>query len=148
MLALRPSAAELRRLSIAEDQIEGSGFFSLLEIAELAYEYGHDATEVEAAALDRLSAPFLFFSLSLLAAAFGVKFNIKVGRPPIASLLLLPALPIVVYALTETYQYASSIVTAWFATNLEFSLSLVMVLVWQLIILVAVIFVLAGAERK
>ena len=148
MLALRPSAGDLRRLSIAEDQIESSGFLSLLEMAEIAHEFGHDATEVEASALDRLSAPFLFFSMSLLAAAFGIKFNIKVGRPPIASMLLLPALPLVVYALTETYQYASSVVTAWLASSFDFSISLVLVLVWQLIILVVVIFLLAGAERK
>ena len=148
MLVLRPDASELMRLSIAEDQVMSSGFFSLLDIAEIAVEYGHDATEVAAAALDRLSAPFIFFSLSLITAAFGIKFNIKVGRPPIASMLLLPALPVVVYGLTEGYRYASRIITAWLATSVDFSLSLVLVLVWQLIILVAVIFVLAGAERK
>jgi len=147
-LALRPPIEDLLRLSIAEESIEGAGFVQLLEMAEMVAEYGYHAASVRAAALERLSAPFTVFAMSLLFAGLGLHLKPEKGRPTAGSMMLLPLVPLLVYALIEFYRQGVRIATSWLALTADFSLSLLLVLAWNLVILVFVIFFLARAERR
>jgi len=63
-------------------------------------------------------------------------------------MMLLPLVPLLVYALIEFYRQGVRIATSWLALTADFSLSLLLVLAWNLVILVFVIFFLARAERR
>ena len=148
ILALRPTLEQLQSLSTTTTDYGDRGFFELLELAEIFPDFGYNAAPVKASSLDRVTAPFTFFILSIFSVAIAIRLAPERGRPPLLTYLLLPAIPFVMYGLIELYQYGMTLFNASLALEVGFNVALLLVIAGQLLLLIIVIFFLAATHAK
>lgn len=148
VLTIRPSEGELASLAATDPGYQSIGFFQMLDLTNSLPALGFDPTPVRVAALNRLSSPFTFFVLSLLAFAIGIRLAPGRRGPGIAGFLVLPMLPVVIYGLIELYEYAIHLCNLALVGWVGFSLAMVLVLAVQLIVLVLALILLASSHAR
>ena len=146
ILAISPTLEQLLSFSSTSESYRDRGFFQMLEFSEFFPDFGYDVTPVKASALDRAVAPFTFFALSLLSVALAIRYLPDGGRPTLFSMILLPAVPVVVYGLIELYRYAMKLFNVFLATTFGLGAGLLLVAAGQLAVLIIVIFFLATSQ--
>jgi hypothetical protein len=121
------------------------GFFSLWQSRRHIGDYGYLESSIAAEILRRLLLPFSFLILCLLSVAVGWRFQARFSASPHWVLFLfMPLFPIVAIPLTGLYLYAQRILLSFVLLQLGFSVSLVVLLVLQGLILLLAMIILAG----
>ena len=138
------NAEELDIVQIDAEPLSDFGFFRILEMSETLPDYGYDAIPLRAAALDRLSAPFTFFFLSLFSAAVGLRFRPRRGRPPAPAFVFVPVLPLVVYGCVEIYFYGIRILNVFFAASMALPFSIAAAIAVQSVVIIIALAIFAG----
>ncbi len=141
---LVPSDEDLPSLSIEGAPIAESGFFELWQMVDTFPRFGYDSAPVESAGIQRLMGPFVFFSLSLLSVALGWRLRTRRRAPPIWTLMLLPLFPFIIHGLVELYRYLIRLLSSMFVLSLGYTTALIAMVGTQAVILIGVIFILAG----
>jgi len=148
MLSLKPALEQLSTLRggrTASASAEGLGFFTLWQARRQIGSYGYLEASISAEILRRLLLPFSFLVLCLLSVAVGWRFRARFSaRPHWILLLLMPLFPIVAVALTGVYLHTQRILLDFVLLRLGFSISLIVFLVLQALLLLVTMIVLAG----
>jgi hypothetical protein len=148
MLTVAPTLEQLptlkggRAASAAADSL---GFFTLWQARKRIGRYGYMESTISAEILKRLLMPFSFLILCLLSVAVGWRFRARFfSRLHWVLLVFMPLFPIVAISLTGLYLHAQRILLDFVLLRLGFSISLVVFLVLQGLLLLVTIFILAG----
>jgi len=148
MLVLVPTLEELPTLkggSAASASAEGIGFLTLWKARGQIGSYGYLEPTISAEILRRLLMPFSFLILCLLSVAVGWRFQARFSaRPHWILLVFMPLFPLVAIPLTALYLHAQQILLNFAALRLRFSISLVVFLVLQGLLLLITMIILAG----
>jgi hypothetical protein len=147
-LALSPSLEQLPNLQAGQSKsatAETLGFFSLWQARRQIQHYGYLEPFISSEILNRILLPFSFLVLSLLSIAAGWRFQARwLGHPYWILFVFLPLFPLVAVVLTGLYLYAQRIVVSFVLLRLGFTVSLVVFLVLQALLLMVSMIVLAG----
>jgi hypothetical protein len=146
VLAISPTIDELVALAGGESAYVASGFLTMVDLGQILPRYGFDPAPVVAAALGRITAPFTFFVLSILAVALGIRLVPVRGRPSPGSLFLLPIVPVAIFAVLELVGYAGSLLHAYLAITLRFDIALLVVTGIETLLVIASVFYLAASQ--
>ena len=148
MLSLKPALEQLPTLRggrPASTSAESLGFFTLWQARRQIGSYGYLESGISAEILRRLLLPFSFLVLCLLSVAVGWRFRARFSaRLHWALLLPMPLFPIVASSLTGVYLHAQRILLDFVLLRLGFSISLIVFLVLQALLLLVTMIVLAG----
>lgn len=148
MLSLKPTLEQLPTLRggrAASASAETLGFFALWQARRQIGSYGYLESTISAEILRRLLLPFSFLVLCLFSVAVGWRFRARFyARPHWVLLLLMPLFPIVAISLTGLYLHAQRILLGFVLLRLSFSISLVVFLVLQGLLLLLTMIILAG----
>jgi hypothetical protein len=148
MLSLRPPLEQLPSLGGGRGTAVtagNQGFFSLWQARRQIGSYGYLQSTVSAEILRRLLLPFSFLVLCLLAVAAGWRFQARFFTSPHWILILfMPLFPIVAIPITGLYLYGQRILLSFVLLRLGFSISLVLLLALQGVLLFTAMVILAG----
>jgi lipopolysaccharide export LptBFGC system permease protein LptF len=148
MLSLGPTLEQLPTLKggrAASASAESLGFFALWQARRQISSYGYLEPTISAEILRRLLLPFSFLVLCLLSVAVGWRFQARFfGRPHWVLVLFMPLFPIVAISLTALYLHAQRILLDFVLLRLRFSISLIVFLVLQGLLLLITVIILAG----
>jgi hypothetical protein len=148
MLALKPTLEQLPTLRggrAASASIESLGFFGLWQARSQIGSFGYLESTVSGEILKRLLLPFSFLVLCLLSVAVGWRFQARFfSRPHWILLLFMPLFPIVAIPLVGLYMYAQRILLDFVLLQLSFSLTLIIFLALQGLLLFLTMIILAG----
>jgi hypothetical protein len=148
MLSIEPALEQLPTLKggrTASASAETLGFFALWQARRQIGSYGYLDSYISAEILRRLLLPFSFLVLCLLSVAVGWRFQARFSaRPHWVILVFMPLFPIVAIFLTALYLHAQRILLAFVLLRLGFSISLIVFLVLQGLLLLITMIILAG----
>ena len=148
MLALRPTLEQLPTLSggrAASASRESLGFFALWQARRQIGSFGYLESTVSGEILRRMLLPFSFLVLCLLSVAVGWRFQARfLTRPHWVLLVFMPLFPIVAIPLVGLYMYAQRILMDFVLLRLSFSITLIVFLVLQGLLLFLALIILAG----
>ncbi len=148
MLSVEPTLEQLPTLKggrTASASAETLGFFALWQARRQIGSYGYLDSYISAEILRRLLLPFSFLVLCLLSVAVGWRFQARFfARPHWVILVFMPLFPIVAIFLTALYLHAQRILLAFVLLRLGFSISLIVFLVLQGLLLLITMIILAG----
>jgi tetratricopeptide (TPR) repeat protein len=148
MLALRPTLEQLPNLSggsAASASKASLGFFSLWQARRQIGSFGYLETTVSGEILRRMLLPFSFLVLCLLSVAVGWRFQARfLARPHWILLVFMPLFPIVAIPLVGLYMHAQRILMDFILLRLSFSITLIVFLVLQGLLLFLAMIILAG----
>ncbi len=97
--------------------------------------FGYLTTPLEISLLESILRPFTFFIFSLFAISIGWFFRIRKRRMPFAAVLLIPLLPFVLHKLLLLYLFSSKGFYAFFLLKTGFTVSLVILLSVQAVLI-------------
>lgn len=132
--------SDLSRMSMHRDFLHRLNLLDLFSLEGTFDEYHHPRTYVQLTILMRLLGPFLLLSLSIFAVGLGLRMRPRQEKvPPLLypSLLLLP---FVLQRIVSMYEYAHRLVFAGLLRSVGFSMSLIVFLILQALLLFAAIF--------
>jgi hypothetical protein len=148
MLSIEPALEQLPTLKggrTASATAETLGFLVLWQARRQIGSYGYLDSYISGEILRRLLLPFSFLVLCLLSVAVGWRFQARFfARPHWVILVFMPLFPIVAISLTALYLHAQRILLAFVLLRLGFSISLIVLLVLQGLLLLVTMIVLAG----
>jgi hypothetical protein len=148
MLTLKPTLEQLPTLRggrAASASAETLGFFPLWQARRQIGSYGYLESTVSGEILRRLLLPFSFLVLCLLSVAVGWRFRARFyARPHWVLLVLMPLFPIVAISLVGLYLHAQRILLDFVLLRLDFSITLIVFVVLQGLLLFLSMFILAG----
>jgi len=145
MIALRQDARSLPFYSSDTRSLSRMGINGLWLIREPFERAGYTRATVENALLLRLLRPFLFLVISLLSVSVGWTYRIRsLGRPPIATFLMVPALPFLTAPVVMLLVYGHRIVLGSVLLLAGFPLALTALIVAEAVLLVVSLALLAG----
>jgi hypothetical protein len=148
MLSVEPTLEQLPTLKggkAASASAESLGFFTLWQARRQIASYGYLESSISAEILRRLLLPFSFLVLCLLSVAVGWRFQARFfARLHWFLFVLMPLFPIVAISLTGLYLHAQRILLAFVLLRLGFSISLIVFLVLQGLLLLISMIILAG----
>lgn len=148
MLSVEPTLELLPTLKggkAASASAESLGFFALWQARRQIGSYGYLESYISGEILRRLLLPFSFLVLCLLSVAIGWRFQARLlGRPHWVLFVFMPLFPIVAILLTALYLHAQRILLGFALLRLGFSISLVVFLVLQGLLLLFTMIILAG----
>lgn len=151
MLALRPTLEQLPTLSggsAASASKASLGFFSLWQARRQIGSFGYIETTVSGEILRRMLLPFSFLVLCLLSVAIGWRFQVRfLARPHWILLIFMPLFPIVAIPLVGLYMYGQRILMDFVLLRLSFSITLIVFLVLQGLLLFLAMIILAGQRN-
>jgi hypothetical protein len=147
-LTLSPATEHIPNLKsgkAASATAESLGFFSLLQIRGQIESYGYMQSYVSGEILRRLLLPFSFLVLCLLSVAVGWRFRARFySQPHWILIVLMPLFPFVAIPITAMYVHAQRVIMTFVLLHLGFSISLIVLLVLQGLLLLTTMFILAG----
>lgn len=147
-LILSPALDQLPNLKagkVSSATAESLGFFSLWQVRRQIESYGYLESFVSLEILRRLILPFSFLVLCLLSVAIGWRYQARfTARPHWILIVLMPLFPFVAILISELYLYAQRIILAFVLLRLGFSISLIIFLALQGLLLLTTMIVLAG----
>ena len=148
MLSVEPTLEQLPTLKggkAASASAESLGFFALWQARRQIASYGYLESSISAEILRRLLLPFSFLVLCLLSVAVGWRFQARFfARLHWILFVFMPLFPIVAISLTGLYLHAQKILLAFVLLRLGFSISLIVFLVLQGLLLLISMIILAG----
>jgi len=148
MLSVEPNLEQLPTLKggkAASASAESLGFFALWQARRQIASYGYLESSISAEILRRLLLPFSFLVLCLLSVAVGWRFQARFfARLHWILFVFMPLFPIVAISLTGLYLHAQKILLAFVLLRLGFSISLIVFLVLQGLLLLISMIILAG----
>jgi hypothetical protein len=148
MLSVEPTLEQLPTLKggkAASASAESLGFFTLWQARRQIASYGYLESSISAEILRRLLLPFSFLVLCLLSVAVGWRFQARFfARLHWILFVFMPLFPIVAISLTGLYLHAQKILLAFVLLRLGFSISLIVFLVLQGLLLLISMIILAG----
>jgi hypothetical protein len=148
MLSVEPNLEQLPTLKggkAASASAESLGFFTLWQARRQIASYGYPESSISAEILRRLLLPFSFLVLCLLSVAVGWRFQARFfARLHWILFVFMPLFPIVAISLTGLYLHAQKILLAFVLLRLGFSISLIVFLVLQGLLLLISMIILAG----
>jgi len=148
MLSVEPNLEQLPTLKggkAASASAESLGFFALWQARRQIASYGYPESSVSVEILRRLLLPFSFLVLCLLSVAVGWRFQARFfARLHWILFVFMPLFPIVAISLTGLYLHAQKILLAFVLLRLGFSISLIVFLVLQGLLLLISMIILAG----
>ncbi len=148
MLSVEPTLEQLPTLKggkAASASAESLGFFALWQARRQIASYGYPESSISAEILRRLLLPFSFLVLCLLSVAVGWRFQARFfARLHWILFVFMPLFPIVAISLTGLYLHAQKILLAFVLLRLGFSISLIVFLVLQGLLLLISMIILAG----
>jgi hypothetical protein len=148
MLSVEPTLEQLPTLKggkAASASAESLGFFTLWQARRQIASYGYLESSISAEILRRLLLPFSFLVLCLLSVAAGWRFQARFfARLHWILFAFMPLFPIVAISLTGLYLHAQKILLAFVLLRLGFSISLIVFLVLQGLLLLISMIILAG----
>ena len=148
MLSIEPTLEQLPTLrggKAASTSAESLGFFMLWQARRQIANYGYLESSISAEILRRLLLPFSFLVLCLLSVAVGWRFQARFfARPHWIIFVFMPLFPIVAISLTGLYLHAQRILLAFVLLRLGFSISLIVFLGLQGLLLLITMIILAG----
>jgi tetratricopeptide (TPR) repeat protein len=148
ILALKPTLAQLPTLrggSTVSATKASLGFFSLWQARRQIGSFGYLESAVSAEILRRMLLPFSFLILCLFSAALGWRFQASFrSRPHWILLIFMPLFPIAAVPLVGLYMYAQRILMDFVLLRLGFSITLIVFLVLQGLLLFLAMIILAG----
>jgi tRNA splicing endonuclease len=151
MLALKPTLEQLPTLSggsAASASKASLGFFSLWQARRQIRSFGYLETTVSGEILRRMLLPFSFLVLCLFSVAVGWRFQVRfLARPHWILLIFMPLFPIVAIPLVGLYIYGQRILINFLLLQLSFSITLIVFLVLQGLLLFLAMIILAGQRN-
>jgi hypothetical protein len=148
MLALRPSLEQLPTLSggrAVSASKASLGFFTLWQARSKIGSFGYLESTVSGEILRRMLLPFSFLVLCLLSVAVGWRFQAGfLARPHWILLVFMPLFPIVSIPLVGLYMYAQRILMNFVLLRSSFSITLIVFLALQGLLLFFAMVILAG----
>jgi hypothetical protein len=148
MLALKPALEQLPTLkggSAVSASKESLGFFDLWQSRRQIAGFGYLESILSGEILRRLLLPFSFLILCLLSVAVGWRFQARFStRPHWILLLFMPLFPIVAIPVVSLYMYAQRILLNFALLRLSFSVTLIVFLALQGLLLFLTMIILAG----
>jgi hypothetical protein len=148
MLALKPTLEQLPILKggrAASASKESLGFLDLWQARRQIAGFGYLESTLSGEILRRLLLPFSFLILCLLSVAVGWRFQARFfTRPHWILLLFMPLFPIVAIPLVGLYMYAQRILLNFVLLRLSFSITLIVFLALQGLLLFLTMIILAG----
>jgi hypothetical protein len=148
MLALTPTLEQLPSLSggrAASASKESLGFFTLWQARSQIGGFGYLESTVSGEILRRMLLPFSFLVLCLFSVAIGWRFQARfLTRPHWILLIFMPLFPIVAIPLVGLYSYAQQILMNFVLLRLSFSITLIVFLALQGLLLFFAMIILAG----
>ena len=147
IVPLGPALDILKSLQIDRDTLEGIGLLELLSISfnKSFALTGHETTHIDIRIILRFMLPFIFLIFSLLAIAFGWSYRSRYpGRPPFLTLLCIPFFPVVIAFITNLYILSQKSVFAFIAVALGLLPSLVICIIFQSVVIIIALIVVAG----
>lgn len=152
MLTLTPALEQLPSLKagkVASAAAASIEFFSLWQVRSQIERFGYLESFISEEILRRILLPFSFLVLCLLSVAIGWRFQARLyGRPHWILFVLTPLFPLVAVFITSLYFSAQRIILAFVLLRLGFSLSLIVFLVLQGLLLLVTMIVLAGQRTE
>jgi hypothetical protein len=152
MLTLTPALEQLPSLKagkVASATAASIGFFSLWQVRSQIERFGYLESFISEEILRRILLPFSFLVLCLLSVAIGWRFQARLsGRAHWILFVFMPLFPLVAASLTSLYLTAQRIILSFVLLRLGFSLSLVVFLVLQGLLLLVTMIVLAGQRTE
>jgi len=149
LLELTPTADELWLLAVASGNPAGASIIELVRTGRLLRTYGIATEPVDAELLARLSLPFTFLILSVLTLGFAWRYRSRyLARPPLGTYIIVPFVPLVLVPAYLLVRYAHRILFSALLLWAGLSLSLVLVIVVEGVILTASLLYLALSARE
>jgi tetratricopeptide (TPR) repeat protein len=152
MLTLTPALEQLPSLKagkVASVTAASIGFFSLWQMRSQIEKFGYLESFISEEILRRILLPFSFLVLCLLSVAIGWRFQARLyGRPHWILFVFMPLFPLAAVPITSLYLSAQRIILAFVMLRFGFSLSLVVFLVLQGLLLLVTMIVLAGQRAE
>jgi tetratricopeptide (TPR) repeat protein len=152
MLTLTPTLEQLPSLKagkVASATAASIGFFSLWQVRSQIEKFGYLEAFIAEEILRRILLPFSFLVLCLLSVTIGWRFQARLySRAHWILFVFMPLFPLVAVFLTSLYLTAQRIILSFVLLRLGFSLSLVVFLVLQGLLLMVTMIVLAGQKTE
>jgi hypothetical protein len=121
------------------------GVSELWQIRDSYERAGYNRQDIEMEFLMRILYPFLYLIVSLLSVSMGWAYRAKyLGRPPLITYILVPALPFLASQIVALLIHAHRILLGFFLISLGFTLALVLLILMQAAFLVLSLLLLAG----
>jgi tetratricopeptide (TPR) repeat protein len=147
-----PTAADpeaLLRISGRDSGYRGVLLWDLTQTAGAASLMGIDPQPLYMAFFARVFLPFSFFTLSFLAAAFGLRHRSRyAASPPLPYFFFLPFLPFIMILIFHTYEYGLYALQGFLLAILGFSVSLIVFCAVQGLLLFFTLLVFARQFRQ
>jgi hypothetical protein len=148
LLSIRPALEQLPALQADKAMsatAESLGFFALWQVRSQISSYGYLEAFISGEILRRLLLPFSFLVLCLLSVAIGWRFQARFfAQPHWILFVFMPLFPIAAILLTALYLHAQRILLAFVLLRFGFSISLIVFLVLQALLLMISMIALAG----
>lgn len=122
---------QLRGLARESRGYRSQDLFTLWQNRTILPSLGVSPTALDREILSRLVYPFTFFIAALLAVALGWRHRQRGGRPAVATVLLVPALPFLLSLFEKIYMAMESSIMGFCLISLGFGATLVLTLVLQ-----------------
>jgi hypothetical protein len=152
ILSLKPALEELPTLRggrAASASAETLGFFTLWQARRRISGYGYLESTVSGEILRRLLLPFSFLVLCFLSVAVGWRFQARFySGPHWILLLLMPLFPIAAITLVGLYLHGHRVLLDFVLLRLDFSITLIVFLVLQGLLLFVTLIILAGQRTE
>jgi tetratricopeptide (TPR) repeat protein len=149
ILAIRPTPREMRALSVDSGGVSSLGLTDLWRMRSSLTSYGVMDREISVGIVMDVLMPFIFLTLSFLAASFGWAFRPRfLGRPPARLFFFIPLVPAVAAVLSLVWTYAHGVLLGFVVLSFGLIPALIACLVLELVILVVGLVLLAGQSAE
>lgn len=108
--------------------------------------YGYQTKPLEILLLQTLVLPFTFFIFSIFSVGIGWFFRIRKKSIPWISLLFVPLVPFGIHVFFGLYSFSTKIVSAYFLFKTGFTLSMLLLLVMQAVLLLLALVTVAKQD--
>ena len=137
------SVADLSRMSMHRDFLSRLNLIDLFTLERTFETYRHPRSYIQLAALMRLLSPFVLLVTALFAVGLGLRFRPRSQKLPVLLLPFLALLPFLVHRLISIYEYGHRLLFAGALRVAGFSLSLIVLLVLEAILMFIAIYFIA-----
>lgn len=152
MLTLTPTLEQLPSLKagkVTSAAAASIGLLSLWQVRSQIEKFGYMESFISEEIIRRILLPFSFLVLCLLSVAIGWRFQARFnGRVHWILFVFIPLFPLVAVSLTSLHLTAQRIILSFVLLRLGFSLALVVLLVFQGLLLMVTMIVLAGQRTE
>ena len=137
------SVADLSRMSMHREFLARLNLIDLFTLERTFEIYRHPRSRIQLAALMRLLSPFVLLVTALFAVGLGLRFRPRRQKLPVLLLPFLALLPFVLQRLLSLYEYGHRLLFAGALRTAGFSLSLIVLLVLEAVLMFIAIYFIA-----